>query len=150
MKSVCAMIWRLFAVLVIVGASAASAADLPSALVEPYLRIHTALAADKFDGVKADAAAVTAAAGKIGSSAEKIQGASKRLEAAADLKTARTAFGELSEAVLAYANNTKSSLGADVHEVFCPMVQKPWLQKGRTTQNPYYGKDMLGCGELKR
>ena len=134
----------------LISASSAAAADLPSALVDPYLRIHTALAGDRMDGVKLNAATVTAQAAKLGTGAASIEAASKKLEMAADLPAARTAFGELSQAMLAYANGTKSSLGPDVHELYCPMVQKSWLQKGKATQNPYYGKAMLTCGELKR
>jgi hypothetical protein len=30
------------------------------------------------------------------------------------------------------------------------MVQKSWLQKGQTIANPYYGKSMLTCGEIRK
>jgi hypothetical protein len=30
------------------------------------------------------------------------------------------------------------------------MANKPWLQKGEKIQNPYYGTEMLECGELKK
>ena len=29
------------------------------------------------------------------------------------------------------------------------MLQKPWLQKGDTIANPYYGSSMLTCGNFK-
>jgi hypothetical protein len=28
------------------------------------------------------------------------------------------------------------------------MVQKYWLQKGETIQNPFYGKQMSDCGRI--
>jgi len=31
---------------------------------------------------------------------------------------------------------------------YCPMVQKYWLQKGDTIQNPFYGKQMSDCGRI--
>jgi hypothetical protein len=31
---------------------------------------------------------------------------------------------------------------------YCPMVQKYWLQRGETIQNPYYGKQMSDCGRI--
>ena len=34
--------------------------------------------------------------------------------------------------------------------MYCPMVNKQWLQKGETVSNPYYGKAMLTCGEKKK
>jgi len=36
-----------------------------------------------------------------------------------------------------------------VRVAVCPMVQKPWLQKGDAIANPYYGKEMLTCGSLR-
>jgi hypothetical protein len=30
------------------------------------------------------------------------------------------------------------------------MTSHPWLQKGETIQNPYYGSEMLECGEFKK
>jgi hypothetical protein len=29
------------------------------------------------------------------------------------------------------------------------MAQKPWLQRGDTLANPYYGKAMPTCGEFR-
>lgn len=130
--------------------STAVAADLPAALVGSYLRVQEALVADKTDGLKAEAGMIAREAARLGPDAAKIQAASTKLVVASDLKTARTAFGELSEAIFAYAAATNSSLGPDLHEVYCPMVRKPWLQKGRAIRNPYYGKAMLTCGEVKR
>jgi len=31
----------------------------------------------------------------------------------------------------------------------CPMLKKDWVQTSTTTVNPYAGKDMLGCGEIR-
>ncbi len=130
-------------------AQVAVAADF-TAVVDPYLKIHQALSADKLDGVKQNAAAVAAAAATIGAPAAKIAAAAKDLQAAADLKSARVAFGTLSEAVVAYADATKAPLGPDVKVAYCPMVKKPWLQTGTLVRNPYYGNEMLECGEIKR
>ncbi len=30
----------------------------------------------------------------------------------------------------------------------CPMAKADWLQTSKTINNPYYGQDMLGCGEI--
>ena len=32
---------------------------------------------------------------------------------------------------------------------YCPMVNKPWLQKDKEIRNPYYGAAMLTCGSFK-
>ena len=60
----------------------------------------------------------------------------KKLGAAKDIAAARTAFGDVSAALVAYAEKTKSELGADVRVAYCPMVNKPWLQKDKDDQEP--------------
>ena len=131
-------------------AGSALAADLPAALVDPYLRVQTALAADKIDGLKADAGQIVRAAGSLGAQAKAIVDAARQLESAADVTKARDAFGNLSDAIVAYLQASGSTPGSDVKVAFCPMAAKPWLQKGTAIRNPYYGKSMLECGEIKQ
>jgi hypothetical protein len=118
-------------------------------LIAPYLRIQAALSSDQLDGVKKDATEIAAEAAKIGAPAAKVQDAARKLEGAGDLKAARDAFGSLSEALVNYLDATKTSPGADVRVASCPMVRKPWLQKGDTIRNPYFGKQMPTCGEFR-
>ena len=59
-------------------AGSALAADLPAALVDPYLRVQTALAADKIDGLKADAGQIVRAAGSLGAQAKPIADAGRQ------------------------------------------------------------------------
>ena len=127
-----------------------AAAELPAALIDPYLQVQVALAADQFDGVTAQAAAIEKAAAQLGSDAEPIVAGAKKLAAAKDIKDARTAFGEVSTALTAYAEKTQSALGADVRVAYCPMVNKPWLTRDKTIRNPYYGAAMLTCGNFKK
>lgn len=131
-------------------AGSALAADLPSTLVDPYLRVHAALASDKTDTVKADAGQIARAAGSLGAQAKPVADAARQLEAAANVQKAREAFGTLSDAMLAYIKATGSTPGSDVKVAFCPMAGKPWLQKGSSVRNPYYGLGMLECGEIKQ
>lgn len=119
-------------------------------LLDPYLRIHASLAHDKTDSIKADAAAIGTAAGALGDNGVKLREAATALEGAVDLKGARTAFGDLTDALLAYAEQTKSALPAEVRVAYCPMVQKSWLQKDEAIANPYYGSSMLTCGTFKK
>ena len=128
---------------------AVMAAELAPALVDPYVRVQAALAADKVDGVKADAAAIAAAAGTLGEPAKPLGAAAKKLEGAANLDEARKAFGEVSDALFAYAKATGSSVPAGVKTAYCPMANKSWLQKGDKIQNPYYGSSMLDCGSFR-
>jgi hypothetical protein len=134
------------AVLVLRGAAAA---DLPAAVIDPYLHVQAALAGDKFDGVTAHATAIEQAASALGKDADAIVAGAKKLVAAKDIASARTAFGDLSTALTEYAAKTKSGLGADVRVAYCPMVNKPWLTRDKTIRNPYYGAAMLTCGSFK-
>jgi hypothetical protein len=131
-------------------AAAASAADLSAPMLDPYLRMHMALAADKMDAVKADAGALAKAAGNAGQPARKVVETAQKLERAGDLKAARAAFGEVSDALVAYAKATGATLPPGVKLAFCTMDNKPWLQKGETIQNPYYGSEMSSCGEFRK
>jgi hypothetical protein len=107
------------------------------------------LSSDKIDGLAAQALAIEKAATALGPEAEAIAGAAKKLSAAKDIAAARTAFGDVSTALTAYAEKTKSGFGPDVRLAFCPMVNKPWLTKDKSIRNPYYGAAMLTCGGFK-
>jgi len=126
-----------------------AAADLPAALVTPYLQVQSALAADQFGDVGASAKAIEVAAAALGKDGEKLVASAKSLGAAKDITAARTAFGDLSTELIAYAERTKSGFGADVKQAYCPMANKPWLQKDKDIKNPYYGASMLTCGNFK-
>jgi hypothetical protein len=140
-----------FAAVAIVWATvSAAAAELPKALVDPYLQVQAALASDKFEGVAVNAKAIGAVAATLGKDAEVLASTAKKLESANDIAAARTAFGDVSAALVAYAEKTKSDLGADVRVAYCPMVNKPWLQKDKEIKNPYYGAAMLSCGSFKK
>lgn len=127
------------------------------ALMEPvktvfddYLKIGAALAKDSLDGVPALAKAM----------AQAIQGDSMKmlppevakqaqaLAQAADLAGARKAFKPLSESLIRYLSDHKVPAGT-YHEVFCPMAKASWLQADKTVANPYFGKAMLHCGQIK-
>ena len=136
--------------IIIACASLTLAADVVNNLVDPYLRIHASLTKDSTDGVKDNARSIATEAESLGGAAIKLRDAARALEAAGDLKAARTAFGPLTDALLTYANETKMVLPDDLKLAYCPMVKKSWLQKGETIANPYYGSEMLTCGDFKK
>ena len=124
-----------------------AASDSVKAIVNSYLEMHAALAADKVEDVKAPAAAIAAEAGRMGAGGATIAKAAKEVEQAKDLNAARTAFGPLSDAVIAAA---KAANIGEVKVAYCPMSKGSWLQKDDTIKNPYYGSQMLTCGEFKK
>jgi hypothetical protein len=126
------------------------AAELPSALIDPYLQVQVALSSDQFNGIAAHAQAIGTAATALGKDGEPIVASAKKLVAAKDIAAARTAFGEVSDAIEAYATKTKSTYPAGVRVAYCPMVDKPWLTKDKEIRNPYYGASMSTCGSFKK
>ncbi len=122
---------------------------LGASIVEPYLKIHDALAKDSVDEVKANAGAVATSAAALGAPAMKIDTAALQLADSADLADARTKFGALSEAMVAYMNGLHLTPPDGVRVAFCPMVQTHWLQRGSSIANPYFGSRMPTCGEFR-
>ena len=143
---------QVFLVLValVTTAGAARAGDPVLALLDPYFRIQDALVDDRIDTIKADAALVAKGAAGLGDDGKGIVAAAAELEKAGSISDARLAFGKLSDAVIAYSEQTKTNPGDDVVAMYCPMVKKSWMQKGEKVRNPYYGKAMPGCGEKKK
>lgn len=139
----------LVAVAMMFVAGSAAAAELPKALVDPYLQVQAGLASDKIDGLAMHAKAIETAAVALGKEAQGVVAGAKKLGAAKDIAGARTAFGEMSDALVTYAQKTKTDLG-DLRVAYCPMVNKPWLQKEKDIKNPYYGSAMLTCGSFKK
>jgi hypothetical protein len=131
------------------GNTPAAGSAMPSSIIDPYLKIQTALADDSMDGVKANAGDLTTAATALGAPAMKIDMAAAQLTSAVEIEDARAKFGALSEAIDTYMTGLHLTPPDGVKVAYCPMVNKPWLQKGDSLANPYYGKDMLTCGSFR-
>ena len=111
------------------GAAQLRADTLTAAIVDPAVAIQSAL----------------------GAPAAKIAAAARELKVTTKLGDARGAFGKVSAAIVAYIDEQKLSLDPKVARIaFCPMVNKPWLQKDGPIQNPYYGTEMPTCGSFKK
>jgi hypothetical protein len=142
---------RVFAmVLAFSMAAPVMAADLPPALVDAYLSAQTALASDSVKELPAAAQAIESNAAPLGAAAQPVVDGAKKLGGAKDLAAARTAFGELSDALVTYSEKSGSAPPSGLHIAYCPMANKPWIQKGTDIKNPYYGSQMLTCGSIKK
>jgi hypothetical protein len=131
-------------------ASAAATSDELKAAVGTYLQIQKQLAADTIDGVKEAATTLAGQSQKLGEAGSAVAKAAKSLGEAGDLKAAREAFGPLSEAMVSAAKVEGWKDLSDVKLMYCPMVKRQWLQTDSTIRNPYFGKSMLSCGEIKK
>ncbi len=123
--------------------AAGEAGEARTALVE-YDAVRKALAAD-------DLKATTAAAEKLtkltAPPAAALATAAREVANAANLDTARAAFGPLAKAALTLASTDKrAAKGALAWQ--CPMAKgyQKWLQLDPDMANPYMGKKMLKCG----
>jgi hypothetical protein len=110
---------------------AANLSDQDKKFLTSYEKIHTALAADDLTGAKA-------AATELGDSGTDIAKAKS-------LQEARSAFEKLSGQA-----KTKIAGQSGYYIAHCPMLNKDWVQTSTTISNPYGGKEMIGCGEIKK
>jgi hypothetical protein len=121
----------LWAVLGAALVQAASLSDSDKQFLGRYENIRAALAAD-------DLAAAKTAAVDFGE-----EGAP--LAKSNSLKEARAAFERLSAKAKELAAGQSG-----YYVVNCPMLKKDWVQTSEKIANPYYGKEMLSCGEIKK
>jgi hypothetical protein len=106
-------------------------AETDKQFLSRYERIRSALAADNL-------AAAKTAAGDLGE-----EGAA--LTKSNSLKEARAAFEKLSDKATHLAAGQSG-----YYVVNCPMLKKDWVQTNDKIANPYYGKEMATCGEIKK
>src|SRR3954470_18848792 len=65
-----------------------------------------------------------------------------------DISHQREHFASLSLNMYALAKAAKLS-AQPVYEQYCPMKKAYWLSSDASIKNPYYGNEMLACGEVK-
>jgi hypothetical protein len=84
---------------------------------------------------------------EIAAAVGEVAAASGRLQLVTDLAEMRDGFKQLSDAMIQYRDHL---LGAAPKVAYCPMVDAEWLQSDAEIANPYYGSEMLRCGEIVR
>jgi Cu(I)/Ag(I) efflux system membrane fusion protein len=128
-------------------------------LYAAYFQVQQSLASDKKPPAAA-AQALQQTAAKLAGDSALPKPAAKLVREVADksqhlhhleLAEARKAFKPISHAIVALATQVRgeSSQAAFTH-FFCPMVPGgggDWLQSGGELLNPYFGSEMLHCGE---
>ena len=67
---------------------------------------------------------------------------------AKSLGSARAAFKVLSESLIVYLKAQHVPPGV-YYVAYCPMAKASWLQTDKTIINPYMGKSMVHCGQIK-
>jgi len=112
-------------------ALAANLSDKDKQFLASYEKIHSALAADDLSSAKI-------AAKDLGDEGSDIANANS-------LKDARAGFEQLSARAKTVVDGQSG-----YHVFHCPMLKKDWVQTSTTVANPYGGKAMVSCGEIKK
>jgi|GEM_PF-2301837 len=138
----------------------AKASDPLSALFESYFALRRALAGDETEDpsiyvnsmsipvkVLLDTESSRAGQGLFGREQvlHSIQYCLERFDSGS-LQDARESFKALSQALFAYALKFGSPVRAYVF--YCPMANLNWLQEGKAIGNPFYGSEMIECGNM--
>lgn len=110
---------------------AAPLSDTDKQFLARYEKVRSALSAD-------DLRVAKSAAGDLGE-----EGA--ELAKSSSLKEARAAFERLSDKAKQLAAGQSG-----FYVVHCPMLNKDWVQTSEKIANPYYGREMATCGEIKK
>jgi hypothetical protein len=122
---------------------------MPSSIVDPYLKVQTALYGDSLDEVRANAGNIATAATPLGAPAFRIGTAAVQLSSSTELADARTKFGALSDVILTYMDGLHLTPPEGVFIAFCDTTRKQWLQEGDSIANPYDGSSAPACGSLR-
>lgn len=125
-------------------------------LIRTYLKVHALLAQDKYDEVPALAALFQSSAEKLVECPDQkvSESATKAVEVVArkfrNLDEARRVFKDISLVAIGMAEAAPpdASVAPVLYHVHCPMTKGDWLQTTTEIRNPYYGQQMLACGEV--
>jgi hypothetical protein len=110
---------------------AAALSDQDKQFLAGYDKVHHALIADDLAGAKK-------AAAQLGATGD-------QLSKSNSLADARSAFGKLSDQAEKLAARQSG-----YYVMHCPMKNAGWVQTSAKIENPYGGKEMLTCGEVKK
>lgn len=115
-----------------------------------YIKVQATLAQDSIEGVAASAAAMAKSiqADSMKMLSPKVAQQAEALAKAENLEAARQAFKPLSESLIQFVKDQKVPAGS-YYVAYCPMAKASWLQTDKTVINPYMGKSMVHCGQIK-
>ncbi len=134
-------------------------------MINTYLEMHKALAADKTDEALAALAKIRTAFARVDMALlkgdvhmtwmhaqENIQKALALMEASKDMDDLREGFAMLSKVMAVLAKDFGLGSDSPLYHMRCPMAFQgqgaTWLQPDKEVRNPYYGAQMLSCGEV--
>lgn len=108
--------------------------------------------------VSSNASEARIAAAELGAALRKVNGAEStavladKIAASTDLSEQRSSFTALSNDVITLFKQSELTSGS-IYVQYCPMANEGeggyWLSSKEEIMNPYYGDEMLHCGEVK-
>jgi len=132
-----------------------------SPMIKAYLGIKDALVTDNSKAANAQAKAFTDAIKAVDVTkldatqkaawtkyAEKLRFNGDHISESTDLAHQREHFQKLSDDMYALVKNMKAA-DVTLYRQYCPMKKAYWLSQSEKIANPYYGKAMDECGEVK-
>ena len=135
-------------------------------LFDVYFAMQKRLAGDDLPGAKTAATKLTTALASVNAAAlshgpamtwreerRLIATAVAAMKNAEVIAALRVQFRELSRSILTLEQSFRHPTAGMHYETFCPMAfgnrGASWLQAEKTILNPYFGKSMLYCGEVR-
>jgi len=125
--------------------------DVKNALVSDNATATNAKAKDLLAAITAFPADQLSAADKTNWTkyAAKLQFDGRHIAESSNIAHQREHFASLSENMFAAVKALKLNT-AIVYRTYCPMKKSYWLSEAAAIKNPYYGSEMLTCGEVKQ
>ena len=121
-----------------------------TAVYQHYIHLKTALVKSDVKEAQTGATALNAALTDAGN--KKAAGFASAVAASSDIKVQRASFDELTAEVES-AIKTAGLASGKVYKQYCPMAKDGegayWLASESEINNPYFGDEMLKCGEVK-
>ena len=116
-----------------------------------YLKLKDVLVASDSAGAREAGKELASALAEI-KGCENTSGLATKISVSDDLQTQRIHFTALSSDVVALMKHTEVRSG-ELFVQYCPMANEGaggyWLAAEKEVRNPYYGDEMLNCGEVK-
>lgn len=132
-----------------------------SNLIKAYMGIKNALATDNSKTANTEAKAFTEALKAVNVDAmdalqkaawkthsEKLRFNGEHIGESTDIAHQREHFQKLSDDFYALVKKTMAN-DVVLYRQYCPMKKAYWLSQSTVISNPYYGKEMAECGEVK-
>ena len=117
------------------------------AVKDALVASDAALAASHATALAATLAAYPAQTGKAAAPVDALKKDAAALAAASGLAAQRVAFAKLGLPLWALAQGVKPA-GKPLYHQYCPMKKAYWLSVEKEVKNPYYGNQMLNCGNV--